>query len=118
MKINSPGEVWRSYADAKEILLASLIALFTGSHGMFNSGGTSVEIGEVAEMVGSIAQLDEIKIQRHLDPQSNANSYTSIEPSVEVVLSAHGLAYSGLREQLVNTMQYLSWLNKPSSNLP
>ena len=110
IKINSPGEVWRGYADANEILLASLIALFTGSQGMFNSGGTSVEIGEVAEIVGSITHLDEIKIQRQLDPLATANSYTSIEPSIEEVLTAHGLACSGLREQLVNTMQYLVWL--------
>jgi nucleoside-diphosphate-sugar epimerase len=118
MKINSPCEVWRSYADANEILLASLIALFTGSHGIFNSGGTSVEIGEVAEIVGSIAQLDEIKIQRDLDPLSNANSYTSIEPSIEVVLAAHGLAYTGLRGQLANTMQYLVWLGSQKNIKP
>jgi nucleoside-diphosphate-sugar epimerase len=117
MKINSPGEVWRSYADANEILLASLIALFTGSHGMFNSGGTSVEIGEVAEIVGSIARLGDIKVQREFDPLAMANTYTSVEHSIEVNLESHGLAYSGLRGQLANTMQYLSWLNKPTIEL-
>ena len=110
MKINSPGEVWRSYADAKEILLASLIALFTGSQGMFNSGGSRVEIGELAAIVGSIAQLGDFTVQRELDPLAKANTYTSVKPSIEDILAEHGLAYSSLRAQLTNTMQYLVWL--------
>jgi nucleoside-diphosphate-sugar epimerase len=116
MKINSPGEVWRSYADANEILLASLIALFTGSQGMFNSGGTRVELGELAKIVGSLAQVDNAKIERQFDPYLMKNSYTSIEPSIEEILTTRGLVFSSLRAQLANTMGYLNWLSNPSSN--
>ena len=109
INIGSPGEVWRSYADASEILLASLIALFSGTQGMFNSGGTTVEISELAEVVASNSPSHEISIIRILDPEVGANVYTSIEPSIEQILKANDLAYSSLSQQVVNTMQYLTW---------
>jgi len=109
LSINSQGEVWRSYADAREILLASLIALFSGAQGMFNSGGTTVEIGELAEVVASNAPNSEISISRISDPEVSANVYTSIEPSIEQILMANDLAYSSLSQQVANTMQYLTW---------
>lgn len=114
INISSPGKVWRSYADANEILLAALIAMFSGTQGMFNSGGTTVEIGELAEIVASTSPISEISISRMSDPEVSANVYTSIEPSIEQVLIANDLSYSSLHQQVVNTMQYLTWLgNQP-----
>lgn len=109
INISSPGKVWRSYADANEILLAALIAMFSGTQGMFNSGGTTVEIGELAEIVASTSPISEISISRMSDPEASANVYTSIEPSIEQVLIANDLSYSTLPQQVVNTMQYLTW---------
>jgi nucleoside-diphosphate-sugar epimerase len=111
LKINSPSEVWRSYADANEILLASLIAMFSGTQGMFNSGGTNVEIGELAQIIASDAPIPEISISRTSDLELSANIYTSLEPSIEQILISHNLQYSDLQAQVINTMQYLIWLD-------
>ena len=110
ISINSQGEVWRSYADANEILLAGLIALFTGATGMYNSGGTDTEIGELAETTASLAPSGTPGINRIKDTTAKASIYTSIEPSIEQVLTSHGLRYSDLQAQVRNTMQYLIWL--------
>jgi nucleoside-diphosphate-sugar epimerase len=118
LNINSQGEVWRSYADANEILLAGLIALFTGDTGMFNSGGTDTEIGELAQIVASLVPSRTPAINRIKDPTASARSYTSNEPSIEQILISHNLRYSDLRAQVINTMQYLTWLDGQANPKP
>ncbi|MSV54385.1 MAG: NAD-dependent epimerase/dehydratase family protein [Actinobacteria bacterium] len=115
LSINSQGEVWRSYADANEILLAGLIALFTGETGLYNSGGTDTEIGELADLVSSLTPSRTPAINRIKDSAATASIYTSIEPSIEQVLALHDLRYSDLRAQVINTMQYLTWLHSQSN---
>jgi nucleoside-diphosphate-sugar epimerase len=115
LSINSQGEVWRSYADANEILLAGLIALFTGETGLYNSGGTDTEIGELADLVASFTSSRTPAINRIKDRAATASIYTSIEPSIEQVLASHDLRYSDLRAQVFNTMQYLTWLHSQSN---
>jgi len=111
MNISSSGEVWRSYADANEILLAGLIAVFSGATGIYNSGGTKTEIGELAEVIASIVPNVKPTIKRIVDSTATPSVYTSDESSIEEILESHNLHYSDLRTQVINTMEYLYWFN-------
>jgi len=115
LSINSQGEVWRSYADANEILLAGLIALFTDETGMYNSGGIRTEIGELAGIIASLVHGHTPEISRIKNSSATASVYTSIEPSIEQVLTSHNLRYSDLQAQAINTMQYLIWLESQAN---
>jgi nucleoside-diphosphate-sugar epimerase len=110
--VNSPGEVFRSYADANEIMLAGLLGILTNNQGMFNSGGTEVEIGELARQIAAMSPTNEVGVVRSSAPFSIPNIYRSIEPSIEQILKNHDLQYSNLQEQIKNTMEYLIWQKK------
>lgn len=111
IRIGNAAAVTRSFVDANEILLAGLIALFDEAQGIYNSGGSPVEIGSLANLVGEVSPRGKPKIIRPLVETGSESYYCSIEPSIEQVLISHNLQYSELRAQVINTMQYLIWLD-------
>jgi UDP-glucuronate decarboxylase len=112
IRIESSGEVTRSYADANEIMLAGLLGMLTNYQGMFNSGGTEVEIGELARQIAAMAPTNDVGVVRSSALFSSPDVYRSIEPSIEQILKDHDLHYSSLQEQIKNTMEYLIWQNE------
>jgi nucleoside-diphosphate-sugar epimerase len=110
--VNSPGEVFRSYADANEIMLAGLLGILTNKQGIFNSGGTEVEIGELARQIAAMSPTNDVGVVRSSALIRSPDVYTSIEPSIEQILKDHDLHYSSLQEQIKNTMEYLIWQNE------
>jgi UDP-glucuronate decarboxylase len=112
--VNSPGEVFRSYADANEIMLAGLLGMLTNEQGMFNSGGTEVEIGELARQIAAMSPIKDVGVVRSSALFRSPDVYRSIEPSIEQILKDHDLHYSSLHEQIKNTMEYLISQNESS----
>lgn len=115
IKIGSAGAVTRSFVDANEILLAGMIALFEENQGIYNSGGSPVEIGHLAQIVCEVSPEGKPKVMRSTSDSEVESYYCSIEPSIEQVLIPHNLRYSDLRAQVTNTMQYLIWLDSQKS---
>jgi nucleoside-diphosphate-sugar epimerase len=116
IKIGSAAAVSRSFVDATEILLAGMIALFEENQGIYNSGGSPVEIGQLADIVCELSPQDKTKVIRSSVNSGVESYYCSIEPSIEQVLIPHNLQYSDLRSQVTNTMQYLIWLHSQESS--
>lgn len=109
IRIESPSEVIRSYADANEFVLAGLLGIFTEYRGMFNSGGTEVELGQLAALISELSPTKDIRVTRSSTQTSSVAIYTSSEPSIEKILKDRNLKFSNLREQVLNTMDYLIW---------
>ena len=107
IRINSPGKVIRSYADANEIMVGGVLGLLTEEQGVFNSGGTEVELGQLAAFVAELSPNKGVEIVRSPATAETPNIYRSINPSIEQVLNDRGLRYSSMKQQVVNTMRYL-----------
>lgn len=110
--INSPGEVVRSYADANEVILAGLIGLFSGHHGVYNSGGIDVELGDLAKLICEQTGVHESDVLRLKNVSIEKDTYVSKTPKVAEIINAFGLDLSDLRSQVENTVSYLKDLQK------
>ena len=110
--INSPGKVVRSYADANEIILAGLIGLFSGHHGVYNSGGIDVELGDLAKLICEQTGVHESDVLRLKNVSIEKDAYVSKTPKVAEIINAFGLDLSDLRSQVENTVSYLIDLQK------
>ena len=109
IRIESPGEVTRSYADANELIVAGMLGLLTGKQGLYNSGGIEVEMGDLARLVASLSPSKGVKVVRTPTQHGESNIYKSMNPSIEQILTDHDLKFSNLQDQVLQTMEYLIW---------
>ena len=118
IRIESPSDVIRSYADANEILMAGMLGLFAKKQGIFNSGGTEIEIGELAALIAELSPGKGVEVVRSPTTTEKPSVYRSMGPSIEQILIDHGLSYSCMQEQVMNTMRYLIWKKHTLSERP
>lgn len=103
----SDSRTYRTYADANEILIASLIGLLTGRTGLYNSGGYEIEIGDLASIISGLAPETDHKIIRPKYSLEMEDRFCSEGPSIEGVLLELGLTFSNIPCQVSQTMEYI-----------
>ena len=107
ISIKSGTPTYRTYADANEILIASLIGLLKGKTGLYNSGGFEIEIRDLANIISDLAPESGHKILRPESRLTEEDRFCSNGPSIESVLLDLGLKFSNVQSQVLETMEYL-----------
>jgi nucleoside-diphosphate-sugar epimerase len=107
ISVESSRRTYRTYADANEILVASLIGLLIGRTGLYNSGGFEIEIGDLASIVADLAPDTGHQIIRPEFRLAKEDRFCSEDPSIESVLHEIGLTFSSISCQVSKTMEYL-----------
>jgi len=107
IRISIANPIWRSYADANQILIAGLLGLLSGAHGLYNSGGITIEIEALAKIVAEVIPSKNRFISRMQNLDFVSSTYTSPEPSIEFFLHKFDTQYSDIKAQVETTVQYL-----------
>jgi nucleoside-diphosphate-sugar epimerase len=107
IEIKSDCQTYRTYADANEILVASLIGLLMGKTGLYNSGGYEIEIGDLSVLISGLAPDYEHVFVRPNDSSKMEDRFCSEGRSIEDVLLELGLTFSSMSCQVLQTMEYL-----------
>lgn len=109
--VRARGPVYRSYCAAADVVALALACLL-GESGpadlVFDSGGTVVEVGELAERVRSALGLSHLAIERSFDPAEAVDRYVGDGDRMAMLASAHGLRLQSLDEQILDTAAFLS----------
>ena len=103
----SDTRTYRTYADANEIVVASLMGLLTGKTGLCNSGGYEIEIGDLASVISGLVPEIEHEIIRPEYSLKMEDRFCSEDPSIEDVLLDLGLKFSSIPYQVFQTIEYL-----------
>jgi nucleoside-diphosphate-sugar epimerase len=107
ISIESALPTYRTYADANEILIASLNGLLRGKTGLYNSGGFEIEIGGLANIISQLVPgvaHNIIRPEYHLGEEDR---FCSSDPSVESFLLELGLTFSDVSGQVRETIEFL-----------
>ena len=107
IKIESDCRTYRTYVDANEFLVASLIGLLKGKTGLYNSGGDEIEIGALASVISNLTSGSYHQIIRPEFSSEMENRFCSQNPSIEDVLLELDLKFSSIPSQVVQTMEYI-----------
>ena len=107
ISIENACPTYRTYADAKEILIASLIGLLSGKTGLYNSGGFEIEIGDLAKIISDLVPGIEHRVVRPECRSTEEDRFCSSDPSIESFLLDRGLTFSSVPLQVQETMEFL-----------
>lgn len=102
ISIKSKGKVFRRYCDAGEFTLLLYFLARRYKHKIINSGGPTIEIGELASLIESF--VGSVKIERSLDPGALVDDYFPRESEYEKMSTEFGLPQSSMQDQVRRTI--------------
>lgn len=96
IEVRARGPVFRSYSGVDEVVALALWAALSGRDVVFDTGGTVVEIGDLARLVAQVHDLGNEGVSRTWDPAAVADRYVGdgrlmAELAVEAGLSLRAL---------------------------
>lgn len=112
VEVRARGPVVRAYCGVDEVVALSLWAALTGRAGTLDTGGTVVEVGELAGLVAEHYRLAPDAVQRHLDPAAPADRYVPDARRWDVLCGEAGLERRALPDLVAATA---AWLDGPRS---
>jgi nucleoside-diphosphate-sugar epimerase len=112
VEVRARGPVVRAYCGVDEVVALSLWAALTGRAGTLDTGGTVVEVGELAGLVAEHYGLAPDAVQRHLDPAAPADRYVPDARRWDVLCGEAGLERRALPDLVAATA---AWLDGPRS---
>lgn len=109
--VRAPREVFRAYVAIRELMSLVLALMAQGDAGVtrFDSGGQSLELGAVAVAVSEALGGTDVTRATVSDPV--ADRYVGDGDAYAALLCAHGIAPVPLRQQIIETADYLGGLN-------
>lgn len=107
--ITAEKKVYRRYISVGDFLSVGLIRSFQGWSGVIESGGTLVELGELASLVASLLGVD-IE-ERNIDENSDVDCYFSDNKSWSSQVQELGLTPLNLTQQITSTAQFFRALD-------
>lgn len=102
IKINSQHKVYRRYCDASEFMNVLVSSAMKHTYSLFNSGGTIVELADLASEIAS--QIGGCEISRNLQPQASPDCYYPKDNSYENLALSHGISILNLKDQISKTI--------------
>lgn len=111
IEVRAPRAVVRAYVPIREIIALGLSLLASAQPGMvirFDSGGTPMELAEVAQAIA--AALPGAGVHRAAIGIAQADIYHGDVDAYANLLSAHGIPSTPISEQILDTMTYLKTL--------
>jgi UDP-glucuronate decarboxylase len=100
--INSKKEVFRRYADATQIFEVLIRALQNDYCGTLNSGGVTVEIGSLAQLIAKNYRKS-LKIMRNLEIGSKPDLYVPTDSEFDNLAKSVGVSLLSLGDQIALT---------------
>jgi UDP-glucuronate decarboxylase len=118
LTLRARGPVVRSYCAAADLLRLGILALLNpggGSDEIFDSGGTVVEVGELAEQVTSALGVRDLPIERATAPDVAVDRYVGNVDQMAALASGYGIQLQSLSEQILDTAAYLQQVPGPAA---
>ncbi|NTW38281.1 MAG: NAD(P)-dependent oxidoreductase [Cellulomonadaceae bacterium] len=100
--------VRRSYCGVDEVVALAIWAAACGRPGAWDSGGTVVELGELARVVATEFGLDPASVVRSWDPLGPADDYFGVGDRMDVLAAEAGIDLRSLPSLVRATAEWLS----------
>jgi len=100
--------VFRSYCGVDEVVALALWAVLSGRDAVFDTRGTVVEIGELAQLVAQVHGLDADVVQRTWDPDVVPDRYVGDGRLMESLAAEAGLSLGLLPDLVRETSAWLA----------
>lgn len=110
LALRARGPVVRSYCAAADLIRLGILALLSPgarTDEIFDSGGTVVEVGELAEQVTSVLGVGDLPIERAMAPDVAVDRYVGDVDQMAALASGYGMQLQSLSEQILDTAAYL-----------
>jgi len=102
--VNSGAEVWRRYVDAEQFMEVLIRQSQTGHSQVLDSGGTLVEIGELATLIST--EFSNVPVTRRERTLSDSdNNYFSKNENFERIAAGYGIKLLSMCEQVQETIR-------------
>jgi nucleoside-diphosphate-sugar epimerase len=108
IEVRAAAPVHRSYCGVDEVVALALWAAVQGRDLTLDSGGTVVEVGELAEVVADVLGLGPGSVARAWDPSGPANTYVGDGARMSELADEAGLDLRSLPELVGATAAWLS----------
>ena len=108
--INSAHRVYRRYADASQQMLICISAASSGINETLDSGGTIVEIQELAQRIIDLSGSRKQIIRPEIDKSLRADEYFSTSHRMEELAESFGVQLKGIEDQILSTKNAVSRL--------
>lgn len=102
ISIKSDNPVFRKYCDASEFMNVLISAAMTKEYQLFNSGGETVELGELADEIAS--QIGNCTIARNYQPHLFTDDYYPKDNTYESLAKSQGKSILSLKNQVSRTI--------------
>lgn len=106
--VQARGPVYRSYCGVDEVVALALWLAHKGRDTVFDSGGTVVEMGDLAQVVAQVHGLAPDAVERTWDPSAPAERYVGDGRAMEGLAAEAGMALRPLPDLVRQTS---AWLN-------
>jgi UDP-glucuronate decarboxylase len=108
IEVTARGPVFRSYCGVDEVVALALWAAFSGRPVVFDTCGTVVEMGELAQLVAQVHGLDDDRVERTVDPAVPAERYVGDGTVMEGLASEADLSLRPLSTLVSETSAWLT----------
>lgn len=105
--VRAQAPVLRSYCGVDEVVALALWASLRGENTIFETGGTVVEVGDLAHLVAQAHRLDPGVLHRTWDPSAPADRYVGDGRVLETLAELAGMRLRGLPELIRGTSGWL-----------
>lgn len=110
IKIKSAHQVYRRYADASQQMLICMRAASSGINETLDSGGSIVEIQELAQRIIELSGSRKQIIRPKIDTSLRSDEYFSTSQRMEELAESIGVRLKGLNDQILLTKNAVSRL--------
>jgi nucleoside-diphosphate-sugar epimerase len=102
LEIRARGPLWRSYVGLGDVIALFLAEAVDGIDPFvrFDTGGTVVEAGDLADRVRQVLGRPALEIRRDLDADAEPDRYVGDGETFELLMARHGLRPTPLEEQI------------------
>jgi nucleoside-diphosphate-sugar epimerase len=108
IKVHAKGNVFRSYCGVDEVVALSLWTALSGRDAVFDTGGTTVEIGDLACLVAQEHGLNAEVVQRTWDPDVAPDRYVGDGRQMDDLATEAGLSLRSLSALVRETSAWLT----------
>ncbi|MCC2312910.1 NAD-dependent epimerase/dehydratase family protein [Cellulomonas xiejunii] len=108
VQVRATGPVVRSFCGVDEVIAVALFAAAQGKDLVFDTGGTTVEVGELAGVVAATVGRGPGDVERTWDPSAPADVYTGDQRRMDELAAGAGLELRDLPALVRATADWLA----------